>query len=88
MPMRINRSENAHRVFYHTGLSPQTPALGVRKPFDTYRISIAKLVLTLRNYGPNKRWHFSCDQRGQEAIPHNELSDTEKDNADKLKAKK
>ena len=30
----------------------------------------------------------SCDQRGQEAIPHNELSDTEKDNADKLVAKK
>ena len=33
--------------------------LGVRV-FNTYGISAKKLVLTLRNFGPNKWWHYIC----------------------------
>ena len=40
------------RTFYHTGVSPETSSLGVRVS-DSCRISAKKLVLTLRNCGPN-----------------------------------
>ena len=52
-------SKSPDRAFYHTGVSPKTPILGVRKPFDTYGISAKKLVLTLGNFGPNKWWHYN-----------------------------
>ena len=45
-------------AFYHTRLSSETPACGVRKPFDTSGISTENLILTLPNCGLNKRWHF------------------------------
>ena len=39
-------------AFYHTGVSPETPAFGFRI-FDSYGISTKNLILTLRNCGPN-----------------------------------
>ena len=36
---------------------PKLNCVGVRKPFDACRISTTKLVLTLLNFGLNKRWH-------------------------------
>ena len=49
----ITRSESPHwETFYHSGVSSETPAFGFRI-FDTGRISTTKLVLTLRNFGPN-----------------------------------
>ena len=57
MTMRIlPRLDNASGS-YHTGVSRETPTFGVRVS-DTYRISTKKLVLTLLNFGLNKRWHF------------------------------
>ena len=53
-----NRGSRTHRAFYHTSVSPETPAFSFRV-FDTYRISTTKLVLTLLIFGLNKRWHFS-----------------------------
>ena len=53
-----NRSQRSHRAFYHTSVSPKTPAFGVRV-FDTSRISKTNLILTLLNCGLNKRWHFT-----------------------------
>ena len=53
-----HRGERSHRAFYHTGVPSETPTLGIRV-FDTYGISKIKLVLTLLNFGLNKRWHFT-----------------------------
>ena len=55
---RHPRSERSYQSFYHTGVSPQTSAFGVRGS-DTSRISATKLVLTLLIFGPNKGWHFN-----------------------------
>ena len=44
------RGQRSHRTFYHTGVSSETPTLGVRV-FDTYGISTTNLILTLRNCG-------------------------------------
>ena len=49
--------------FYHTGVSSETPTLGVRV-FDTYGISTTNLILTLRNCGLNKRMHFTLSLYG------------------------
>ena len=54
----IHEVQRAYRSFYHTGVSPQTPAFGVRRS-DTCRISKKKLILALRNCGLNKRMHFN-----------------------------
>ena len=43
---------------YHTGVSSETPAFGVRVS-DSYGVSTPKLILTSRNCGLNKRMHFS-----------------------------
>ena len=61
--------ERSHRAFYHTGVSPKTPAFGVRV-FDTYRISKTKLVLTLLIFGLNKRWHFSLTYNKKDMYDH------------------
>ena len=53
-----NRIKRTHRSFYHTGVSPKTPAFGVGV-FDPYGISTAHLVFTLRSCGPNKRRHYN-----------------------------
>ena len=53
----ITRGSRTHRLFYHTGVSPETPTFGVRVS-DTYGISTTNLLLTLRNFGLNKGWHF------------------------------
>ena len=55
-----SRSENSHPAFYHTGVSPATSTFGVRGS-DTSRISKTNLLLTLQNFGQNKRWHFNAD---------------------------
>ena len=60
-PQRLSghpRSERSYQSFYHTGISPKTPAFGIRVS-ETSRISAKKLVLTLLIFGLNKRWHFS-----------------------------
>ena len=54
---RHPRSERTYWAFHHTRVSPETPAFGVRGS-DTYGISTTNLILTLRNCGPNKGWHF------------------------------
>ena len=64
-PQRLRghgRSENPYwETFYHTDVSPETSAFGVRI-FDTYGISTKKLILTLRNCGLNKRMHFKLSR--------------------------
>ena len=62
-------SDNAVSVRYAVLGSPSRNQIYIlslyietHRVFDTYRISGKKLVLTLRNFGTNKRWHFN-DQR-------------------------
>ena len=56
-PYNLSEEQFSNRSFYHTGVSPQTPSLGVRVS-DIYGISTTNLILTLLNFGLNKRWHF------------------------------
>lgn len=67
-----NRSERSHRAFYHTGVSSETPAFGVRI-FDTSRIStfqpkIVSLIVERMNRttrsGPHgKKRRYSTDPK-------------------------
>ena len=52
---------------YLKGVS-ETPALGFRV-FDSYGISTANLVLTLRNCGLNKRMHYNFFSNRRAEVP-------------------
>ena len=64
----LNDYDDIHEVrvrighFITQGVSPETPAFGVRV-FDACGIRETNLGLNLRNCGLNKRWHFTQHRR-------------------------